>query len=96
MKKGLNMFQMVIPEDREMTRKNSRRILSGEKSNGNEYTALRKEGGTFPIAVYTAPIIRGNRTAGIRGIIIDLTERKQGEEMFKTLSDCSPIGVYIS
>lgn len=95
LKKGLNMFQMVIPEDREMTRKNSRRILSGEKSNGNEYTALRKEGGTFPIAVYTAPIIRGNRTAGIRGIIIDLTERKQGEEMFKTLSDCSPIGVYI-
>jgi PAS domain S-box-containing protein len=60
-------------------------ILKGIKSDGNEYTALRKDGSKFPIAIHTNPVIRENNFAGVRGIIIDLTEQKHAEKEQKKL-----------
>jgi PAS domain S-box-containing protein len=77
---GLNVFKIFIPEDRDRGEKNIRRILGGEKLGGNEYTLLRKDGSTFPIIVFSSPIIRGGKPAGLRGVVIDITERKQAEE----------------
>ena len=34
----------------------------------------------FPVITYTAPIIRDNRPVGLRGISVDITERKEAEE----------------
>jgi two-component system, sporulation sensor kinase E len=78
--KGLNALQLFIPEDRERVAQNMRKILSGEKSQGYEYTALRKDGGTFPVLIYSSPIIRYNKPVGLRGIVIDMTERKRAEQ----------------
>jgi PAS domain S-box-containing protein len=33
--------------------------------------------------------------AGLVGVMTDITERKEGEELFKTLSNSSPVGIYI-
>lgn len=52
----------------------------GEELGGIEYTGLRKDGSTFPAIVFCAPIIRGDKTIGLRGLVIDITERKQAEE----------------
>jgi len=79
-KAGLNAFQALVPEDRDRVRGNMRRVLSGEKSSGNEYTALRKDGSTFPILIFSSPIIKDEKPLGLRGIVIDITERKQMEE----------------
>ncbi|MFC2058581.1 PAS domain S-box protein [Chloroflexota bacterium] len=81
--KGINAFQLFIPEDHEKLTANIQRRLRGEDIGGTEYTALRKDGSTFPMLVYTAPVIHGNRPAGLRGIAIDLTERKQAEEALR-------------
>jgi PAS domain S-box-containing protein len=72
-----------VPEDRDRMKENTRRILNGEKLGGIEYTALRKDGSTFPVIVYAAPIIRGNKAVGLRGVTIDITERKQAEEALR-------------
>jgi PAS domain S-box-containing protein len=77
--KGLNAFQVIAPEDHDRVRENIRRILNGELLGGIEYTALRKDGTAFPIIIYANPIIQDMRPVGIRGILVDITERKMAE-----------------
>jgi PAS domain S-box-containing protein len=78
--KGLSAIQLFIPEDRNRLRENIRRILAGEQLNGIEYMAMRKDGSTFPVLTYSAPITRGDKSVGLRGLVIDITERKQAQE----------------
>jgi len=77
---GLNAFDMIIPEDRDRAIENVRRILNGERIGLNEYTALRKDGTTFPTMIHSAAIIREGELIGISGFIIDLTDRKRADE----------------
>jgi len=85
-KSGLSAGELLIAEDRERVGKNISKVLHGEKSGGNEYTALRKDGSTYPIAVYSSPIISEGKPIGMRGIIVDITERKRAEgELRRTL-----------
>lgn len=83
--RGLNVLQLFTPDSRERLSVNIQKILSGEKLGETEYTALRKDGGTFPIAVYASPIFQDRKPAGLRGIAIDITERKLAEEAQKQL-----------
>ena len=77
---GLNAFDMIIPRDRDRAIENLRSILSGEAIGLSEYTAQRKDGSTFPVLIHSAAIVHDDKTFGIRGFIIDHTERKQSEE----------------
>jgi PAS domain S-box-containing protein len=73
---GLHALQVFVPEDRERVQRNIQRVLSGEELEGNEYTALRKDGSTFPVVIFSKPIVQGSKTVGLRGIVIDTTEHK--------------------
>jgi len=84
-KRGLNNLQLLIPEDRERAFGNIQKILKGTKSESDEFTALRKDGSTFPISVHVNPVRRNNRPVGMRGIIIDLTKKKRAEEEQKEI-----------
>jgi PAS domain S-box-containing protein len=77
---GLKSFQMIVPDDLERFGNNLQKLLSGEKKGPSEYRGVRKDGSTFPFLVCPSVIIREGRPMGIRGAIIDLTERKQAEE----------------
>ena len=85
--KGLSAMQLVIPEDRDKVKKNIQLVLSGKKRGGAEYTALRKDGSTFPIIVYTTPVTHEGKAVGLRGIIVDITERKRAEEKIKLAAE---------
>ena len=86
LRRGLNAFQMFVPEDHDRARQSIRGLLSGEKLSGDEYAVLRKDGTTFPAVVYASRVMRENRTVGLRGIVIDITERKRMEaELIKSL-----------
>jgi len=78
---------LFVPENREKISGNTQKILRGESLSGAEYTALKKDGRTFPIAVYVSPIIRDDRPVGLRGIAIDITERKAAEETQRKLHE---------
>jgi len=82
--RGLNALQTIAPKDRDRAAENILKRVNGEELGTNEYTALRKDGSTFPISLYSNRIIHGNKPMGLRGIIIDLTERKKAEEAFQT------------
>ncbi len=85
--KGLDAFQIFIPEDRERLRYNARRILDGENLGGVEYTVIKKDGTPCPVVVYANPLRREGKPSGLRGIAIDITERKQAEEIQRKLHD---------
>ena len=80
LKQGLSSFDMIIPADRDHAKQNVAQILSGERTGINEYTALRKDGGTFPVIIHSAPIFKEGKPVGLRGFIIDITDRKKAEE----------------
>jgi PAS domain S-box-containing protein len=84
--KGLNALQTIAPQDRDRAAGNILRRLSGEELGANEYTALRKDGSTFPVSLYSNRIIHENKPVGLRGIIIDITERKRVEEEIRSLA----------
>jgi PAS domain S-box-containing protein len=78
--KGLNALEMFIPEERERVQKNIRKTLTGEEFEDHEYTGLGKDGSTFPVLVYSTPIIKKDKPVGVRGIVMDITERKRVEK----------------
>ncbi|RLA86667.1 MAG: hypothetical protein DRG58_11815 [Deltaproteobacteria bacterium] len=80
---GLNLLQMIVPAEQDRARRNLRQILAGNHLTVGQFTAIRKNGSTFPITVYSNPIIKGNQPVGLRGILIDISERKQAEELLK-------------
>ena len=81
---GLSALEMVIPDDRARAGRNMARILKTAKTGFNEYTALRKDGSTFACMIYSSPIFtEDGKPAGLRGFIIDNTQRKRAEEMLQ-------------
>jgi PAS domain S-box-containing protein len=90
--RGLNGFDMVSTEDRPRSMDNARRIMSGERIGLNEYKALRKDGSTFPIIIHSTAKFRGEKPAGIRGIVIDVTETKKLEARLRQVHKMEAIG----
>ncbi len=80
---GLSCFQMLASHEHDRARHNIQRVLSGQDLGGTEYTAQRKDGTQYPVAVYSSPILRDQVPAGLRGIIVDVTDRKQAEESLR-------------
>lgn len=83
----LDAFQVIVPEDRDRAMEKFFREWKDGNSSGNEYTAQRKDGSTFPILIHANPIIRENKFIGARGIVIDLTDQKNAEEEKKELEN---------
>ncbi|MDD3135408.1 MAG: PAS domain S-box protein, partial [Methanoregula sp.] len=81
-RQGLNVMQMLAPVDRERAAQNFFAVVSGQDNEraGTEYLALRKDGSTFPIAIYASRIGEPGGSSGLRGIILDITARKQAEQ----------------
>jgi PAS domain S-box-containing protein len=79
-RKGVNAFQMLAPADHDRAKQGIQRIMTGETIGGREFSVLRRDGTTFPVIAYTAPIMRQGKSVGVRGIAIDIRERKRAEE----------------
>jgi PAS domain S-box-containing protein len=94
---GLNAFQTFAEQDRARAMESIGRILTGQDVGPNEYTALRKDGSTFPVLVHSTAIVREGKIIGVRGVAMDITERKrmedalrESERRFRELADLLP------
>ena len=79
MSRGLNIFQLLIPEDRERARQNLSELFRKRCSQVNSYTIQRKDGSCFPVQIHSTPIVQDREIIGVRGIAIDITERRRTE-----------------
>jgi PAS domain S-box-containing protein len=74
----------IVPEDHERLMENIKKaFIEKGRDGGMEYTALRRDGTTFPIVIYSSPMTENNQQIGIRGLIIDISERKAMEEALR-------------
>ncbi|MDD5143300.1 PAS domain S-box protein [Methanoregula sp.] len=87
--RGVDFRSAVAPADRDRASEFFQTILeTGISDNaGREYSALRKDGTSFPILIFSSPVIRGGRVAGTRGIIVDITSRKKDEEKLRAVNE---------
>ncbi len=77
---GRNIMQFLVPDDRERAIENSKISLAGKDVGLNEYRLFRKDGTPFTVLVRTSRIVCDNRVVGLRGLMIDIGERKKMEE----------------
>jgi two-component system cell cycle sensor histidine kinase/response regulator CckA len=81
--RGLSALDMVAPEDRERAASDIASALREESGSGGEYTAQRRSGERFPVLIHSTRVIRQGEVAGLRGLIIDLTEQKATEKALR-------------
>jgi PAS domain S-box-containing protein len=77
---GLSIFDVLISEDAEDLATDLAEVLGGTSVRDLEYSVRRKDGATFPCVLFAGPIFRDNRVVGLRGVGLDITERRQAEK----------------
>src|SRR4030042_18969 len=82
-KKGMNALQFFAPEEWQRVGESMGKVIQGTSTPGQEFTFLRKDGSKFIGLIYASPNIHQNKTVGIRGAMIDITDRKQAEEALR-------------
>ncbi len=98
LERGVNVLQMIAPRDRDRVAENIRRILNGERVDGTEYTALARDGSTFPVIVHSSVAFQNGEPAGLRGLIIDISDQQRAREALRTADEvvsAIPTGILI-
>jgi PAS domain S-box-containing protein len=80
---NFNVLDNVIPEDRDRARENMKKIMNGKPVSNSEYTLIKKDGSTFPVLIYSSRVLKDGKPAGLRGIVVDISERKHAEELIR-------------
>ena len=55
----------------------------------------RKDGTNIYVEIFGVPVVIDGKLVGAYGIYQDISERKEAEELFRTLFDRSPVGLFI-
>jgi PAS domain S-box-containing protein len=99
---GISVFSTVVPEEVDHLRSNIARRVGGGVPEGFQYTALRKDGTTFPALVHTTVVIKAGRPCGVQGYLVDISERvraekelQESERKYKTLVETTATGFVI-
>ncbi len=90
--KGFDVFTLIAPQDKEKALEDFRKTLNNQPTPHNEYTVARKDGSTFPAIVVTSLIVENQHPIGLRGLAIDITERKKLEKQMKDQERLAAIG----
>jgi PAS domain S-box-containing protein len=83
--RGLNMSELVAPEDVERARAEFETSLA-EGSVSGEFLALREDGTVFPVQIHSSSIVRGGEVVGNRAILVDISDRKKAEQQLHDLA----------
>jgi PAS domain S-box-containing protein len=77
---GINVMSLVDEKDQEMAYQNFAGLVRSKQSSHNEYLFKRMDGSRFPGVVYASPLLVDDRSNGMRGVIVDISDIRQAEE----------------
>ncbi len=102
LRSGVNALGHILPSEQPLLLQNMEKMLRGEPGGDPEYTAVRKDGSTFPIHIYAAPIAEEGTITGFRGVIVDISEWKnalfekwESEARYQSLAEAAQDIIYI-
>ncbi len=75
-----NVMRLVAPEDFNRAKKNMANATFKEIRHSEEYLCVKKDGTRFPVEISSAPIVKDGQIVGARGILVDITKRKEDLE----------------
>ncbi|MGZ4846226.1 MAG: PAS domain S-box protein [Halobacteriota archaeon] len=97
----MKLLDFIAPFDRERAQKTIDERIRGQDVGWVEYALVKKDGSTVPCAVRSMPIIRDGVYVGLRGIGVDISERKRVEEALarserriREITDSLPVVVF--
>jgi PAS domain S-box-containing protein len=100
--RGIDVLDHIDPAQHALIRENIQKLVKKEPYTSPEYTAVRKDGSTFTVLIYSAPILQDGNLAGFRGIIVDITawknaldSRREIEERYQSLAEAAQDLIYI-
>ncbi len=78
--KTINFIDYIAKQDKERALNDVKNRLSKKDADIYEYLAVKKNGNTFPVNIYSDIIYKKNKPVGVRGILVDHTHIKQQEQ----------------
>ncbi|HUJ85095.1 MAG TPA: ATP-binding protein, partial [Candidatus Acidoferrales bacterium] len=84
--------RLVAAEDVARSRENMRSMFDRGIRQSYEYVFVRKNGERFPVLLNSEPIKKDNKIVGARGIVIDISERKELERKLQEKERLAAIG----
>ncbi len=98
---GINAKSFIDPNELEIVKKNFERVMRGERVR-YKAKAIAKNGKSYTMEVTLWPRFESGKIVGAEGILRDITQRerlekmlKESLELFSTLAEKSPIGIYL-
>jgi PAS domain S-box-containing protein len=76
---GLHVLAIFPREEHDFIKNRIGSVLHGDEDVGEEYTLIEKNGASVPVMVYSSAIVHNGKPVGIRGIAVDITDRKKIE-----------------
>lgn len=100
---GVNTINGIAAKDKKLFQNQVTDFIRTGRNSGIRYTALRKDGTTFPIRFYASLIRDNEKPTGIRGVGIDITAETEADEsikrnlqLFRTIVEFSPSAFFMS
>lgn len=90
--RGVHISRVIADDYLDILSENTSRIIEGEVLGLNEYVAVKKDGTRFPVMARSSAIVRDGVVQGLRGFLIDISERKKLEEQMQSVQRLESIG----
>ena len=91
LQRGIHVLETLAPEERTRAAERLRTLFAGRPPEMSEYTALRKDGSRFPVAIHCVRVLRDGKPIGLRGIVVDMTTQKRAEETIRQQALYDPL-----
>lgn len=82
---GVHIYDFAHPDDLPQVEQRLSKLFKGEVVDGGEFTAVRKNGNSFPVLLYSFPVMLDSEVVGVRGVTFDLSKTKKIEKQLQDL-----------
>ncbi len=85
--KKLTIFDFLDERDISKVKENIARIAEIRKSEDSEFRLILGDKMEMTVLAYTLPVLRQGKVVGVRGLLVDISQRKKNEETIRILKD---------
>jgi two-component system, cell cycle sensor histidine kinase and response regulator CckA len=90
--RGMTILDMLEPAEHARALERYAQVLAGQRSMSNEYLARRKDGRTLPVMLRSVAIQDEGHLMGVRGLVIDLSEKTRLEAQLRQAQKMEALG----
>lgn len=91
--KGISILDLFVDNDKKNLVSNIERRLDNEDIGAVEYKAKTKNGEIFDVLIFATPIISDEQFIGIRGVLMDISDRKKYLKELEKFSKFESLGI---